>query len=192
MFSKELWLKSASNLKNTKYLALMAIFIALRIVVSTMFIPVAENLRIGISFLVTSVEGAIIGPAAGLVSGALSDLIGFMLFPTGPFFIGYTITAMCGSLIWGLFLYERKITVLRLAAAKFIINYFVNVLLGSTWSAILYSKGFVYYAANSLIKNTVLLPLEIILLVVVFSAVIPFLKKRKLIIQENTVPVPFR
>lgn len=192
MFSKELWLKSASNLKNTKYLALMAIFIALRIVVSTMFIPVAENLRIGISFLVTSVEGAIIGPAAGLVSGALSDLIGFMLFPTGPFFIGYTITAMCGSLIWGLFLYERKITVLRLATAKFIINYFVNVLLGSTWSAILYSKGFVYYAANSLIKNTVLLPLEIILLVVVFSAVIPFLKKRKLIIQENTVPVPFR
>lgn len=192
MFSKELWLKSASNLKNTKYLALMAIFIALRIVVSTMFIPVAENLRIGISFLVTSVEGAIIGPAAGLVSGALSDLIGFMLFPTGPFFIGYTITAMCGSLIWGLFLYERKITVLRLAAAKFIINYFVNVLLGSTWSAILYSKGFIYYAANSLIKNTVLLPLEIILLVVVFSAVIPFLKKRKLIIQENTVPVPFR
>jgi ECF transporter S component (folate family) len=192
MFNKEIWIKSASHLKNTKYLALMAIFIALRVVVASMFIPVADNLRIGISFLVASVEGAIIGPAAGLLSGALADLIGFMLFPSGPFFFGYTLSAMCSSMVWGMFLYEQKISVLRLGAAKAVINYFVNVLMGSLWSAMMYSKGFIYYATNSLIKNTVLLPLEIIALVLVFSVMIPILKHRNLIRGDNTVPIPWK
>ncbi len=192
MFRKETWIKSASYLKNTKYLAIMAVFIALHVVVSSMYIPVAENLRISVAFLVTGIEGAIIGPAAALVSGALADLIGFMLFPSGPFFFGYTLTAMIGAMIWGMFLYNQKITVLKLACAKIILNYFVNVLMGSLWSSMLYSKGFLYYAANSLIKNTVLLPLEIIALVLVFSVMIPILKHRSLIPQENTVPIPFR
>ena len=109
MFRKEMWLKSASNLKSTKYLAIMAIFIALRVVVNSMFIPVAENLRISVSFIVSAIEGSIIGPAAGLVSGMVSDLIGVMLFPTGPFFIGYTITAMLAAMIWGLFLYDHDL-----------------------------------------------------------------------------------
>lgn len=192
MFRKEMWLKSASNLKSTKYLAIMAVFIALRVVVNSMFIPVAENLRISVSFIVSAVEGAIIGPAAGLVSGLISDLLGVMLFPTGPFFIGYTITAMLAAMIWGLFLYDTKITVLKLAGAKFVINCFVNVLLGSLWSSMLYSKGYIFYATNSLIKNTVLLPIEIIILVAVFSVMIPILKRRNLIREENSVPISFK
>ena len=192
MFRKEMWLKSASNLKSTKYLAIMAVFIALRVVVNSMFIPVAENLRISVSFIVSAVEGAIIGPAAGLVSGLISDLLGVMLFPTGPFFIGYTITAMLAAMIWGLFLYDQKITVLKLAGAKFVINYFVNVLLGSLWSSMLYSKGYIFYATNSLIKNSVLLPIEILILVAVFSVMIPILKRRNLIREENSVPISFK
>ena len=192
MFSKEKWKKSAANLKSTKYLALMGIFIALRVALSGIYIPVSENLRIGISYLVVAMEGIVIGPAAGLVCGFVSDLVGFMIFPSGPFFIGYTISAMLGSLVWGLFLYDEKVTVLRLIGAKVVLNYIVNVLIGSLWSAMLYSRGYIYYATASLVKNTVMLPIEVLLLYALFSLVIPLLKRRNLIRQDNTVPIPFK
>lgn len=186
--NRKIWKSSAANLKNTKYLALMAAFIAMKIVVGLIRIPVGPNLRISITFILVALEASIIGPAAGIVSGALTDTLSFIIFPDGAYFPGYTLTAMCGELIYALFLYQRKITVLRLGLAKFLNNYLVNVMMGSLWSAMLYDRAFVYYAASSLIKNTVMLPFETAALTAVFQLLLPYLSRRHWRPQQDRIP----
>lgn len=184
---ESIWKSSVENLKKTRYLALMAAFIAMKIIVGLIRIPVAQNLRISITFILVALEAAIIGPAAGMVSGAVTDTLSFILFPDGAYFPGYTLTAMCGELIYALFLYHKKITVLRLGTAKFLNNYLINVLMGSLWSAILYDKAFIFYALNSLIKNTAMLPFEIAALYLVFRLMIPFLSRKNWLIPQDSV-----
>jgi ECF transporter S component (folate family) len=192
MFDKEYWRSSASKLSSIHFIALMAAFIAMKIIVGNIYIPVAQNLRVGVNFVLVAVEASILGPAAGMVSAAITDLLGFALFPSGPFFAGYTLTAVCGSLIYALLFYRRRITVLRITIAKILNNYLVNVLLGSLWSAILYDKAFIVYAATSAIKNTVLLPFEIVLLVVVFNLLAPILVRRHLIEDPGKLPLHWK
>ena len=52
----------------------------------------------------------------------------------------------------------------------------------SSWisrNAILYSKGYLYYLGSSAVKNTLYLPLQIILLFLLFRALLPVLYKMK-------------
>ena len=191
MFS-DYWKSSAEKLKSVRYLALLALFIGIKTVLAGVYIPVSENLRISVTFLVTTVEAAIFGPAAGIISGAVTDILGYMLFPTGPFFIGYTITAMSSLLIYSLFFYRRQISVAKIIGAKTLVNYLVNVLMGSLWSSIMFGKAYMFYMAKSLVKNSILLPAEIIMIIIVFNLMIPFLEKQKLIIPQKTRPVPLR
>ena len=65
MFSKEYWLSSAKKLKSVKYLAIIACMIALKIAVGSIRIPVSENLRITVTYIVVALESTIVGPAAG-------------------------------------------------------------------------------------------------------------------------------
>lgn len=184
------WKTSAENLKNIKYLSLMAAFIALKIILSATYIPVSENLRIGISFLVIALEASIVGPIAGMVSGAVTDIVSFIIFPNGPFFPGYTLTAMLGELFYALLLYNKKITVVRITIAKILNNYLVNVGLGSLWSSMLYGNAYLVYFARSIIKNTILLPIEVLLLVILFNLLGKALVKKKFLSSENTFPLP--
>lgn len=181
---ESIWKSSAEKLKSTRYLAIMAAMIAMKTVVSFWYIPVGENLHIGLSFLLVALEAAILGPCAGMISGFVTDLVSFMIAPSGPFFFGYTLTAMLGSLIYSLFFYHHPITLKRITLAKISTNYLVNVLLGSLWSAMLYSKGYYYYFVKSLIKNTILLPFEIAALFALFKLLMPYLKKKKLIVED--------
>lgn len=190
--NQDFWKSSAAKLKSVRYLAVMAFFIGIKTILSGVFIPVSDNLRISISFLFTTVEAAIMGPAAGMISGAVTDILGYMLFPTGPFFPGYTVTAMTTMLIYSFFFYLQQISVIRIILAKATVNYFVNVLMGSLWSSIMFGKAYLYYMTKSLVKNTLMLPIEIIMIIIVFNLMIPFLEKRKLIIPQKKRPVPFR
>ena len=45
----------------------------------------------------------------------------------------------------------------------------------------MFSKGFYYYFTKSIIKNTVLLPVEIAAMYAVFKIIMPTLEKRHLI-----------
>lgn len=184
------WKTSAEHLKDVRYLSLMAAFIALKIILSTTYIPVSENLRIGISFLVVALEASIVGPVAGMVSGAVTDILSFIVFPNGPFFPGYTLTAMLGELFYALLLYNREITAVRIIIAKILNNYLVNVGLGSLWSSMLYGNAYMVYFVRSIIKNTILLPLEVILLVVLFNLLGRILVRKNLLSSENRFPLP--
>ncbi len=191
---KNKWKSSSQKLRSTKWLAIMAIFLALRIVVSQFSIPVGVNLTMSFSFALVALSGMLFGPCAGMVFAAIEDIIEFMLFPSGyGFFAGYTLSAMLGILCYALFFYDQKVTVIKIVIAKFLSSFFVNVCIGSLWTYILLgkSKAYLYYFGRSLIKNTTLFPIEVIVIILLFNVLIPFLSKRKLI-QNQSVPIPFK
>ncbi len=181
MLSKEYWKSSANKLKDVRMLAFIALMIALKIVIGFIRIPVGENLRISLTYIIVAIEGMVVGPVAGMTSAFITDNLSFILFPDGAYFPGYTLTAMLGSLFYSIFLYQKKVTWPRIILAKIMNNYLVNVLLGSLWSSMLYGKAYLVYATTSLIKNTILLPIEVILLMVVIKFIYPFLKRKNLV-----------
>lgn len=185
-----MYTQSAKNLRNVRYLAIMSIFIALKVAQSGFFLPVAENLRVSFGYLLIAVEACIIGPIPALISGFVTDLIGFLVFPSGAFFPGYTLSAMLNCFIFAIFLYQTRLTIAKLFLARLFINVFVNATLGSLWTSMLYSKGFEYYFMISITKNMILLPLEVFLLILVFKLMIPILEKKNFIPKQSSPTLP--
>ena len=176
------WRAALAELHNLRSLVFAALIVALSIVVSAFYIPVADNLRIYFKFLVTAVGSAVYGPVMAALVGAAADTLGFFIHPSGGYFPGYLLSEVLGNVIFALLLYRRRITVLRLFLARALIDFGVNVALGSLWSAMLYSKGYVFYAGASLVKNGLLLVPEVLLLTLLFSMLLPVLTR------QNAVP----
>ncbi len=177
---------AVGELKNLRSLIVAALMVAIAVVISSFFIPIGDNtLRIYFTFIPMSMIGAVCGPIIGLIAGFASDMIGFMLHQTGAFFFGYTLSSMIGTMIYGLFLYRKPITVLRLLLMKLTVNVFVNVGLGSLWNSLIYGKAFIYYMTKSIIKNLAMLPVEVLILSVLFAALSPMLARYGYISVEN-------
>ena len=172
-FSGGYWKTSLNQLHHLPSLVLAALFVALRVAVSTVRIPVADNLNIMFSFFVASGGSMIYGPVLGVMSGFVSDILGYLLHPDGAFFIGYTISEMLGALVYALFLYRARISVVRIFLCRSIVNVFINVGLGCLWSQMLYGKGYLYYLAKSIVKNAIMLPIEVVMMIVVLQAMVP-------------------
>ena len=201
-FSKSYWRTAAQELRNLRMLTLAAIVVALRIVLSGLYIPLGDNLNIFFGYFVNSLGAAIYGPVVALLSGFATDVLGYFVHPTGPFFPGYVLSTMLGSFFYALFFYRARITVVRVILAKLSVNLLVNVGLGALWSAIQFSKGYYYYLVKSLMKNLGMLPLEVLLLWLFIKAIAPvcarngLLPKQSLrsrvmqIINENTSAEP--
>lgn len=175
------WRAALAELRNLRSLIFAALIVALSIVISTFFIPVSDNLRIYFKFLATAVGGAVYGPVVAVLVGAASDTLGMFLHPSGPYFPGYLLSEVLGNVIFALLLYRKQISVLRLTLARGLIDFGVNVALGSLWSAMLYSKGYIFYLSKSLVKNGLLWLPEAALLVLLFSMLLPVLTRLRVI-----------
>ena len=175
------WKSAARELKSLKRLVFAALMCALSIVVGALYVTVGDNLRVYFTFFITAVGCAVYGPVVGMLVAVVTDTLNFLLFPSGPYFPGYMLSEMLAALIYALFLYRRKITVLRLFSAKFLVNYICNVLLGSLWSQMLFGKGYLYYLVKSLVKNTLLLPLEVMAMAALFAVLVPVFSRMGLL-----------
>ncbi len=173
IFSPTYWRNAWGEVKKLRQLTFAALICALTIVLGSFFITVGENLRIYVTFFVTSVGCAIYGPVLGSMVAIVTDTLSYLLHPSGAYFPGYILSEIAGALIYSAFLYRKKITVLRLFGAKLLVNYLVNVALGCLWSKMLYGNGYLYYLIKSLIKNSLLLPLEVMALAALFSVLLP-------------------
>ena len=83
-----------------------------------------------------------------------------------------------GCVVYALFFYRQRITWWRIILAKLLTNV-QNVFLGSLWSAMLYSKGYIYYMSTSAWKNAIYLIPQILLLALVLAAVAPLMYRMR-------------
>lgn len=178
-FSRAYWkdaMKSFRSLRGMVFAAMMiAVCVALSL--SGAKIVLSENLSFSPTFLPRALCALVYGPVGAILFAVAEDTISFFLGSGGgPYFPGYTVTTVLGCLWYALFFYRARVTVLRVTLAKLITNV-QNVFLGSLWSAILYSRGYLYYMTKSALKNAVFLPLQIIMLIVMLRLLLPILSR---------------
>lgn len=183
VFSAAYWRAARAEFRNVRVLAFSGLVCAMAMVLETMPIYLlGPTLKIYFSFLAVSLGCMCYGPLVGIMAGAVIDSVGFLISSYGePYFPGFMISAMLSGLIYGVMLYRRKPTVWRIILTRLIINYGINVLLGSVWKAMLYGKGYLYYATSGLVKNTIMLPIEVFLMWVVLNAAVRYGLDRKYI-----------
>ncbi len=164
--------------KEIRYLVMAALFVALDIVFTrflSFYPPTVPTfiVRISPQFLAHALCGWILGPWWAIGSAVAADLIGFFMFPSPfPFFIGYTISAAMGGLVYGLLLHKKKVVLWRSVLAVAIAIYCFSIPLTALWNVILYQRGWVLIFANQLLWRTVFVPVYAIVLYMVQKALV--------------------
>ena len=179
-FSKEYWRLALGEFRNPRTLVFAALVLALRIAAKPLSITIAGDLNEGIGFIINAFGSMVYGPVVALLSGVLSDTLGFLVFPSGVYFPLYMITEAAGSFVFALFLYRAEITIPRLILCRFCICFFVNVLLAypihTAYYSIMLGKAY-SIAWIRIAKNIVLFPIEAVLLAVIFRSLLPPFRK---------------
>lgn len=147
---------------STKQLTTTGILIALNLVLNQMTVSFGNLLEIGFAFLPIAVLAYLYGPLHAGIAATIGDLIGFFLRPNGFFFPGFTLNALVMAVIYGLFLHNKKITLLRVALATLSVTIIVNLIMTPIWLNIIY--GSPLFAVPRLIKCVILYPIEVGLL----------------------------
>ena len=119
----------------------MAMLIALEIVLSRFLSISAWNTKIGFAFVPVALAAMLYGPLEAGVVAALADLLGAVLFPVGPYFPGFTLTALLSGLVYGLCLHASQ-RFWRVLLAVALHQLVLSLLLNTLWISLLYGSPY--------------------------------------------------
>lgn len=195
IFSKKYWQDAAGNFGSTHMLVFAALIVALRVAVKMLKIPLAAGLSFSWDAYVNAIGSLVYGPLMGLAVGAVSDTLGVLLFPSNsPYFFPFILTEMASSFIFALFFWKQKLTVPRVVLSKFTVNFVCNIVLTSVlmkWNYYVHygledANAYAIINGTRIVKNLVMFPLEAILIVLIFRALIPPLQTARLLDRRDT------
>lgn len=144
---------------NTKLVVTIGLLAAMHIVLSRFLSINAWNIKIGFAFVPVFLAAWAYGPVPAAAVGALGDFLGAILFPIGPYFPGFTLTAFCTGCVFGIFLRRRQ-TAARVAAAVLIQQLLLSLLADSLWISILYQSPYVPLLHARVMQCMVLGPVQ--------------------------------
>ena len=171
-----LFKRSALELKSIRCLTFTAMLIALDLAIKlATTMRASESLHISFAFIALASVSMLYGPTVGFIAGMITDLLGYLIAPSGAFDIRFTLIEALGAMIYGIFLYNAdndRWMVPRVIAAKTTVVIVCNLWL-TTWAvASLAGKGFLAMFPARAIKNVIELPIDIILLSLVLPLVL--------------------
>ncbi len=105
------------------------------------------------------------------------------------YFPGYALSSMLSFLLFALFLYHAPLSLSRIFCARLSVSVLINVMLGSVWKHILYGKAYTVYFVSGAIKNLAMLPVEVLIMTVLFRKLMPVLHALKLVPASMQVSV---
>ncbi len=155
----------------TKDLIVIALMTALEVIFTRFLSINTPILRLGFGFLPVSMLGILYGPVWSGLAYAAGDLLGMLIFPTGPYFPGFTLTAFLTGLTFGIFLHNREITWKRVLPASLVIVIGLNLFLDTLWLHILMGQGFLALLPTRIFKCAVALPVQVILIPLVWNKI---------------------
>lgn len=155
-------------MSRNKKIIITAILLATQIVLSRFLSIKTPILKISFAFVPSILCAIWLGPKWTVLLNVLADIIGATLFPTGAFFIGYTISTAISGLIYGLLLYkneEKKYTdkqfFIRLIFAIVLVTCISNIGLNTLWISITTGKAFVVLLGARIVKEIVMIPIQL-------------------------------
>lgn len=144
-----------------KTMALVGVLLAMQIVLARVLSISLWNLRIGFSFIPVFIAARKFGPMEAAVVAGLGDFLGAILFPVGPYFPGFTVTAVLMALSNGFF-FHKKCTLGRISLSVIINQIGGSLLLNSLWLSILNRTPYVPLLATRVYQMVVMTVVQIV------------------------------
>ena len=211
MSNKEnMFVSSAKELKSTRNLVLCAMMAALSIILmSTTSFYITPHIKIGFSGLPNRLVDFVFGPVVGAIFGGIMDVLKFLIKPDGGFFFGYTVTAIAGGFIYGLFYYKLQIkkplnintetatrskiilawikanalSILLIFIANALVKVLCNIGLNTLWSSMTTGKAFLAILPTRVIKNLIQIPVDTVFHFVLLKL---FCQLKRYLLPDNT------
>lgn len=158
-------------MRTNKKIILTAILLALLIILSRFLSIKTPIMKISFAFVPTMLCAVWLGPKWTILLNVLGDVIGATLFPTGPYFVGYTISTAIAGLIYGFILYKKKGKeytninfLVRLTIATALVAVICNMGLNTLWSVITTGKAFWVLLSARIVKQLIMIPIHVIVI----------------------------
>lgn len=159
-------------------LVIASMLVAVQIVLTrTLGIDLGPSQRISFSFVAVVINGALLGPLTAGLSGAVADVIGFIIKPTGPYFPGFTISAVLVGLVYGLFYYKKEINLTRIILASAIVTLGINLCLNTYWIHLLIGAPYLSLLIGRLPFALVMLGVKILVQALVLTRAIKEMRR---------------
>ena len=158
-------IRGSDPVPNTKKLIVSAQLLALDVVLTRLLAINTPLMKIGLGFAAVALCAILYGPWWAALVAALGDLVGALLFPTGAFFPGFTLTAACTGFIFGLCLYRRGKSLLWPILAAVLNVVLVSFLLNTAMISYISGTPYATLLKARAVQLAVMLPVQIAVLV---------------------------
>ena len=157
-------IRGSDPVPNTKKLIVSAQLVALDVVLTRLLAINTPLMKIGLGFAAVALCAVLYGPWWAALTAALGDLVGALLFPTGAFFPGFTLTAACTGFIFGLCLYRRGKSLLWPILAAVLNVVLVSFLLNTAMISYISGTPYATLLKARAVQLAVMLPVQIAVL----------------------------
>ncbi len=149
-----------------KRILLCALLIASCVVLGRILSIRTPIITIGFSFVPIMLGAIILGPKYSTFIATISDVIGALLFPTGSYFFGFTITSFFTGLTYGLLLYRKdfkidKSFIIRLIISTIIVTGLLNGVLNTVWIIIINKSASKIVLPIRILKQLIMAPIKV-------------------------------
>ena len=160
---------------SVKSISIIGILVAMEIILARFSIH-TWNLKIGFSFIPVVVAAIFYGPVTAGLVGAIGDIMGYILFPVGAYFPGFTLTAFVTGMIFGFFLRKSQ-SVLNVVLAVLCVQIFVSQFMTTYWISFLYGSPYWALFATRIYQTAAMIAVEIISTLLKVKKVVPVLTR---------------
>lgn len=136
------------------WMAYAGVLVALQVVLGNLVQVALLTKQMNFGFLPVAAAGYLLGPIGGLVVGALGDVLGTLLFGTGAYFPGFTVSAALVGFLYGWLLspdcqkwltrivpkFNYELLIRAMLASLLVAA--VYIFLNSYWLTFIVSKGY--------------------------------------------------
>lgn len=147
-------------------LTMLAMLTALNIVMAEImkFPIIPKVLELSFGFVPIAVCGMLFGPIPAMAVAVVGDIIGALIFSSGDFFFGYTLTALMTGLFYGLFLRREKPGLARLALCQALVSLICYAGLNTLWAYLMGYARTSQYIITRLTVNAIAYPVYVLVL----------------------------
>lgn len=151
-FAKKFY-NSAFELRSIQNLCISAMLIGLSVILALFSITVTQTISIRFGFIALGMIGWLYGPVVGAICAGISDLLCAILIYNSGVSPWFFISAVLTGTIYGIVLYQHKITPVKVIIVMAIVGIFVNMLLNTYWNSIMYGDSFFVLLPPRILKN---------------------------------------
>ena len=171
---------SLREFKSIKSLPFGALLTAMYVLSSVFlnFYP-SNSIKISISFIFIAVAAYLYGPIMAMVVGGMGDFLAWVVHPHGALIIGITLCCALQGLIFGLFYYRAKFTLVRCIIACAVETALIELPLKALVLGQTYGTPFTAQFLVRLPAAMIMLGLMIALTFLFFKALLPTLSRIK-------------